>query len=287
MKTNVAPLLVASLLLPMLGAQQKSEPAGDRVARVAAVKQEFQAAQQAAIERYQKAKDDAERQRIAESMHKQAPYAKKLWPLVDELAGDEAAAQALAWIAGETEDKVERAKAANLLLQHHVGNPVIAEVLMSMVYVPSEAGRQFLERVAKDAPLADVRAKAIYAQAQLCNRIVDLLDRLQDKDGDPQEQKQLRERIDAELLAWLETQDRAAMAAKREALYEKVVAEHASVAMYDDTLGALAKAELRELRDLAIGKVAPDIVGKDADGVEFKLSDYRGKVVVLDFWGEW
>jgi len=287
MKTNVAPLLVASLLLPMLGAQQKSEPAGDRVARVAAVKQEFQAAQQAAIERYQKAKDDAERQRIAESMHKQAPYAKKLWPLVDELASDEAAAQALAWIAGETEDKAERAKAANLLLQHHVANPVIAEVLMSMVYVPSEAGRQFLERVAKDAPLADVRGKAIFAQAQLCNRIVDLLDRLHGKDGDPQEQKQLREQIDAELLAWLETQDRAAMAAKREALYDKVVAEHASVAMYDDTLGALAKAELRELRDLAIGKVAPDIVGKDADGVEFKLSDYRGKVVVLDFWGEW
>ena len=44
---------------------------------------------------------------------------------------------------------------------------------------------------------------------------------------------------------------------------------------------------LRELRELVIGKVAPDIVGKDADGVEFKLSDYRGKVVVLDFWGEW
>ena len=23
------------------------------------------------------------------------------------------------------------------------------------------------------------------------------------------------------------------------------------------------------------------------DGVKFKLSDYRGKVVVLDFWGDW
>ncbi|MFO1009146.1 MAG: redoxin domain-containing protein [Planctomycetota bacterium] len=38
---------------------------------------------------------------------------------------------------------------------------------------------------------------------------------------------------------------------------------------------------------LAIGKVAPDFTTKDADGVEFKLSDYRGKVVVLDFWGFW
>ncbi len=39
--------------------------------------------------------------------------------------------------------------------------------------------------------------------------------------------------------------------------------------------------------DLEIGKVAPDISGVDLDGVPFKLSDYRGKVVVLDFWGDW
>jgi peroxiredoxin len=36
-----------------------------------------------------------------------------------------------------------------------------------------------------------------------------------------------------------------------------------------------------------IGKIAPEIVGKDLDGVEFKLSDYRGKVVVLAFSGDW
>jgi hypothetical protein len=28
-------------------------------------------------------------------------------------------------------------------------------------------------------------------------------------------------------------------------------------------------------------------VGNDIDGNRFKLSDYRGKVVVLDFWGHW
>ena len=36
-----------------------------------------------------------------------------------------------------------------------------------------------------------------------------------------------------------------------------------------------------------IGNLAPDIQGEDLDGVKFKLSDYRGKVVVLDFWGDW
>jgi peroxiredoxin len=32
-----------------------------------------------------------------------------------------------------------------------------------------------------------------------------------------------------------------------------------------------------EQRELAIGKVAPEIEGEDADGVPFKLSDYRGR----------
>lgn len=36
-----------------------------------------------------------------------------------------------------------------------------------------------------------------------------------------------------------------------------------------------------------IGNLAPDIEGEDTDGRPFKLSDYRGKVVVLDFWGHW
>jgi cytochrome oxidase Cu insertion factor (SCO1/SenC/PrrC family) len=34
------------------------------------------------------------------------------------------------------------------------------------------------------------------------------------------------------------------------------------------------------------GNRAPEIEGKDADGKHFKLSDYRGKVVLLDFWFE-
>jgi hypothetical protein len=48
-----------------------------------------------------------------------------------------------------------------------------------------------------------------------------------------------------------------------------------------------AKGELFEMHNLAVGKVAPEIEGEDVDGKKFKLSDYRGKVVVLDFWGDW
>ena len=53
------------------------------------------------------------------------------------------------------------------------------------------------------------------------------------------------------------------------------------------TIAERAKVELFELRNLRVGKEAPDIKGEDLDGKEFKLSDYRGKVVLLDFWGDW
>lgn len=44
---------------------------------------------------------------------------------------------------------------------------------------------------------------------------------------------------------------------------------------------------LRATSGPSVGDMAPDIAGVDIDGVPFKLSDYRGKVVMLDFWGLW
>ena len=42
-----------------------------------------------------------------------------------------------------------------------------------------------------------------------------------------------------------------------------------------------------EPEGLRVGTEAPEIVGEDIGGVPFKLSDYRGQVVLLDFWGNW
>lgn len=35
------------------------------------------------------------------------------------------------------------------------------------------------------------------------------------------------------------------------------------------------------------GEPAPEIAGEDMDGKPFTLSEYRGKVVLVDFWGFW
>ena len=52
-------------------------------------------------------------------------------------------------------------------------------------------------------------------------------------------------------------------------------------------VGEQAKAELFSIRHLGVGKQSADIDGKDQDGKPFKLSDYRGKVVLLYFWSEY
>ena len=53
------------------------------------------------------------------------------------------------------------------------------------------------------------------------------------------------------------------------------------------TVGDKAQSELDDLLHLSVGQVAPEIEGQDQDGHKFKLSDYRGKVVLLDFWHQY
>jgi len=53
------------------------------------------------------------------------------------------------------------------------------------------------------------------------------------------------------------------------------------------TIGQVAERELRELRELRVGQPAPEIEGVDLEGRPMKLSDYRGRLVVLEFWGNW
>jgi peroxiredoxin len=70
--------------------------------------------------------------------------------------------------------------------------------------------------------------------------------------------------------------------------YLKIVKRDFADVPYDGTtLGKAATESLYEVEHLRIGKTAPDVEGQDADGTKFRLSDYRGKVIVLRFWGDW
>jgi thiol-disulfide isomerase/thioredoxin len=56
------------------------------------------------------------------------------------------------------------------------------------------------------------------------------------------------------------------------------------------TIGSKATHELKRLDNipnLKVGGIAPEIDADDLEGKRLKLSDYRGKVVMVVFWGSW
>lgn len=72
-----------------------------------------------------------------------------------------------------------------------------------------------------------------------------------------------------------------------EKLFEEAADKYADVqTAFDGTVGRKAKNELFDLRYLSVGKAAPEVKGTDQDGKHFQLADYKGKVVLLDFWSE-
>jgi peroxiredoxin len=52
-------------------------------------------------------------------------------------------------------------------------------------------------------------------------------------------------------------------------------------------VGDLAGPLLHKVHCLSVGKTPPEITGQDVEGKAFKLSDYQGKVVLLDFFADW
>ncbi|MCY2961516.1 MAG: hypothetical protein NTY35_15240 [Planctomycetota bacterium] len=71
-----------------------------------------------------------------------------------------------------------------------------------------------------------------------------------------------------------------------QAEYQRLVRELAEKHA-DTPAGAAAKGRLFQFEFLAPGKTPPDVQAVDTDGKPLRLADYRGKVLVLEFWGFW
>jgi len=71
-------------------------------------------------------------------------------------------------------------------------------------------------------------------------------------------------------------------------LLEQLIKEHdgtnPSIASVEEHYLRAARAELDEMAFRAVGKMVPEIDGVDLDSRPMKLSEYRGKVVLLSFW---
>jgi len=103
---------------------------------------------------------------------------------------------------------------------------------------------------------------------------------LSEKAGDPKAKKAFRFRMACTLIRDPKSTPEEQAEARR--ILGEVIAADSN----PEVVGQ-AQAEIFEFDHLRVGGRPPDFDATDQDGKPFKLSDYRGKVVVLDFWGFW
>lgn len=213
-----------------------------------------------------KAANEAIEKAYAAHQKKQTENAAKALDLAKADPKSEVAAEALAWAVQGLRGKPDAVKeAVGLLKEHHLDSPKIRSAVTTIQYagLPDDLVADFMTAVAEKNPDKATKATALMAL------------------GESYKGK-------AEPRGGSAPKDAAEWTKKAEETFERVAREFGDVTSYGKTTFAeQANGELFEMRNLAVGQVAPDIEGEDLDGVKFKLSDYRGKVVVIDFWGDW
>jgi thiol-disulfide isomerase/thioredoxin len=248
--------------------------------------------------RRSQAKDDATKKAAVDQYWKdKQALAARAFALADEHPDDPAALDAIIWVinnltAGTFPGNSELTnKAFDLLAKRWITSEKLAPTCYygSLQSVASPQALHFLQAASEKSPYRLVRGTACIALAQHYRDTARLARRMRDRIS----RSLLKERWAAEpgFLEVLEKTDCEQCEREAEALFDRVIAEFADVRMpypYNETpLGKLARGELFRLRNLSIGKAAPELEGEDMDGRKLRLSDYRGKVVALVFWATW
>lgn len=70
-------------------------------------------------------------------------------------------------------------------------------------------------------------------------------------------------------------------------LYEAISEQFADVRLRGERLGDVVEEDLFAVTHLSRGRPALEIEGQDIDGETFRLSDFRGKVTLIDFSADW
>ena len=144
------------------------------------------------------------------------------------------------------------------MLEHHSDDKAFLSVLAMVPAKPNEAFEAAVTKIAKTGE-GDLQAQAAVSLAKYIKVRARYLD---------------TERMSEKALARLDKEN-------------KDLKKILRTLDGDSELHKQAQSELFELEHLVPGAEALDIVGTDLNGDELKLSDYRGKIVFLDFWGDW
>jgi hypothetical protein len=273
--------------------QEQPKPAAEPVApdssagRLAAIKQKYNDEQEAYFALFKDAKTDEDYEAIAKTAKRPdpAPYRAQARAIVDEKPSDPVALDAITWLLTELRAGTEQKELLAIVEKHHMQSDKLVPLARTLASDTKNGGREFVEKLVEKSPSADVRGSALYALAGAKQRDLDGARRIQSTKDDDESAK-LEKRY-GDRYADLKGMDVAAEQKRVEDMLERTVREFPSVAFNKSTLGERAAADLFEAHNLQVGKVAPDIVAEDLDGKEFRLADYRGKIVLLDFWGNW
>lgn len=285
------------VLLPALQARDKPEIQTPEQQYKALVK-EVKAAEREFEKAFEEAKTPQDQQKIRQEMITQSSkwYAHFL-TLAENNPKDPAAVDALRWVisynrALKYDPQSPRAKAFKLLLRDHVKDEKMAAVCQVLrgeivdLYSKEDKCRQLLRAVLEKNPHRPAKALACLALADQTERRLRQGRQFRDQ---PELAKRYESLAGKEAIEALVKADPEKLSKEAETLYERVVKDFTDIVdAKDGKIAEKAKDRLEVLRHpILVGKPAPEIEGEDIDGKGFKLSDYRGKVVLLDFWGNW
>jgi len=250
---------------------------------------EYQKAQVAFSQAYSKAKNDQERSQIfSKNYPNPNQFADRFLAIADAAPDDPAAVSALVWCV-QLGGGAGASKAMLRLAEKYAADPKLASAISRIAYSYSPAAETLLRAVVLKSRDRAARGNATLGLAQFLNRRLEMIRTLRENDKRGQEIQPFltAQGYDKDAVAHLKSTDPAGVVQEIESLFEKIEKEFADIASGRGTLGKIAASELNEIRNLGIGKPSPDITGSDIDGKPFKLSEYKGKVVVVDFWGDW
>ena len=176
-----------------------------------------------------------------------------------------------------------RARAFELIQRDHIRSDKLGPLCQRVSYGFCKEYETFLRAVLAKNPHRNVQATACLSLGQFLNNRSQRIELCREQ---PDLAREFAGLYGKEYLAELLRPDRQkAVREEMEAVFEQAAAKYGDVKLpAGDTVAERARADLFVIRNLSVGKEAPDIEGEDEDGKRFKLSDYRGKVVLLDFW---
>jgi hypothetical protein len=210
-------------------------------------------------------------------------FAAKFLELGKNQADEQVAVDSLHWVVSNLRFRPE-AQEAIRLLESHWNSQAVAGTLEAVAKCATPEAEQLLRVTLEKSPHESVRAQACFQWTELLRERLELHAQFQKQ---PDAAKRMEQYYGRELTGLVVALDARSVNEQREELFERIRTSFADEVTPNGPLGEIAERALFALRHLSVGRTAPEIEGPDIEGQRFKLSDYRGKVVLLSFWGHW